>query len=278
MQIQQKKIIKVNQNSFLEKDDLLVWEEPMEIRLEYGKVDFRQEKSLSVTMRTPDNDFELALGFLFSEGIIQNYGQVINIFHCPNVEKETEKNNVVKVQLAPDLDFDFGKLERHFYSTSSCGVCGKSSIEAIEVHCPTKLPTTFSVSPNTIHALSDLVKKEQTVFKFTGGLHAAAIFDTQSQLILWREDIGRHNALDKVIGSQVFKNQTPLSNKILWLSSRISFEMVQKSILAGISMVVAMGAASSLAVDLAEQYNLTLIGFSRNQSFNIYTGSERIKQ
>lgn len=277
MQIQQQKIIKVSGNDFLEKSDLLVCEEPMEIRLEYGKMDFRQEKSLAVTMRTPDNDFELALGFLFSEGIIQNYEQVLNIFHCPNTEKEIEKNNVVKVQLSPALDFDFKKLERHFYSTSSCGICGKSSIEAIEVRCPAKLQENFSISAKAIHTLSEIVKEEQTVFKYTGGLHAAAIFDTKNKLILWREDIGRHNALDKVIGSQLFKNKIPLSDEVLWLSSRISFEMVQKAIMAGISVVVAVGAASNLAVSLAKEFNLTLIGFARNQSFNIYTGEFRVK-
>ncbi len=257
-------------------EDFLVAEEPLEIRLGFEKEGVRHQKSISVTMRTPGHDAELALGFLFTEGIISGREQVKNIGTAP-VRWREAKENVIVVELAEGLEMNFKKLERHFYTTSSCGVCGKASIEAVRVQGSFELPENQPVfKAGILHTLPEKLLNNQSVFDCTGGLHGAALFDTAGQLLFSREDVGRHNALDKLIGSAFEKNKLPLSNVIVLVSGRAGFELIQKSVVAGIPVMAAVGAPSSLAVELAEEAGMTLIGFLRNGQFNIYTHPERV--
>lgn len=265
--------IKVEEGQSRPFDDLLAAEEPLEIRLVYGAD--RVVKPVTVTMRTPGNDFELAVGFLFTEGILQSWSDVKLIRYCSDSGKRTENNNVVKVEMQPQVTVDVSGLERNFYTTSSCGVCGKSSMDSVRRFCAPS-DASFSIKSEMITRLPELLKSNQVVFKRTGGLHAAALVSSEGQLLLVREDVGRHNALDKIIGAAFSSGQTPLNNHILVLSGRISFELVQKAAMAGIGAIVAVGAPSSLAVDLAKSLNLTLIGFVRDQHFNVYCGADRI--
>jgi FdhD protein len=258
-----------------EKPDLLAVEEPLEIRIGFGAAEDRQQKSLAVTMRTPGHDFELALGFLFTEGIIQSFEQVESIKHCESVDKPEERENVVRVELKPEVKLQFEKLQRHFYTSSSCGVCGKSSIESIMVQCPA-WKDSLNVATEIIHQLPAKIRQAQRVFEHTGGLHASALFDEAGTLLLLREDVGRHNALDKVIGARILENRIPLSSCILLVSGRASFELVQKAAIAGIPILAAVGAPSSLAVQLARSLDMTLLGFVRDNRFNMYTGVKRI--
>jgi FdhD protein len=261
-------VVRVEGDSTAEVDDLLVVEEPLEIRLGHGPLEDRREFRLSVTMRTPGNDEELALGFLYTEAIISSMDQIISIKPCVNVEPE-KMGNVVRAELRPDLDLDIAKWQRNFYTTSSCGVCGKSSLEAVRINCPPIQPF-GKINANIIVALPDEMRKAQTVFTHTGGIHAATLFDGDGRLLILREDVGRHNAVDKVIGSMLQSKIDP-KRKILLVSGRAGFELVQKCAVAGISAMAAIGAPSSLAVDLAKNTGLTLIGFLRRDHFNIYT-------
>ncbi len=257
--------------------DLLAVEEPMEIRLGFGPMDMRQQKSVSVTMRTPGNDFELALGFLFTEGIIQNPQHIYKIQYCTELNTKENLENIVRVELKPDLEIDLSKLQRNFYTTSSCGVCGKESIEAIMTNCPVQLPDfSVQINPQTITQLPDKLRAQQSVFEHTGGIHACALFDTDGNLLLLREDVGRHNALDKLIGATLHSTAIQPNKTILLLSGRASFELLQKAAMAGISVVCAVGAPSSLALETAQSFNITLVGFLRNQRFNIYSTPQRI--
>ena len=252
--------------------DVLAVEEPLEIRLEYGPHDNRVQKVISVTMRTPGADEELAVGFLFTEGVIQSAVDIERIYNCkPN------NDNVICVVLTPIAKPVVGKLDRNFYTTSSCGVCGKASIEAVRTAC--NVPDTFDnfrFPVSLLVALPNALRKSQDVFQQTGGLHACALFDAAGQMVVLREDVGRHNALDKLIGSALNQNSVPLANHILLLSGRASFELVQKAIMAGVKVVAAVGAPSSLAAEMAEEWGMTLIGFLRGDRFNIYSGAERI--
>ena len=242
-------------------DDLLAVEEPLEIRL--------GGKTISITMRTPGNDRELAAGFLFTEGVLDGSNQIQTI---------QESKNSVTVQLRPDVEIDFERLQRNFYTTSSCGVCGKASIEALGMQgCPVLPKNSPIFATEVIHKLPQALRNQQAVFERTGGLHAAALFDADGILAISREDVGRHNAVDKLIGSQVLANQTPLQNKLLLVSGRASFELVQKALMAGIPILAAVGAPSSLAVETALRFNMTLIGFLRDGRFNIYAGASRIR-
>jgi FdhD protein len=251
-------------------DDIVVTEEPLEIRLGYGPEHDRTEIRLSVTMRTPGNDEELARGFLYTEGLITDAAQLLRVAYCENV-KEEERGNVVRAELHPSVDVDPAKWQRNFYTTSSCGVCGKSSIEAVQVNCPAPLPKAPELSPALITALPERMRSAQTVFKHTGGIHAAALFNAQGELLLLREDVGRHNAVDKVIGAAQLAD-LPLAACILLVSGRAGFELVQKCVVAGIPAMAAVGAPSSLSVQLARSSGLLLIGFLRDQRFNIYAG------
>lgn len=266
---------KFNQKGIIETPDLVVIEEPLEIRLGFGSAEDRQQKSISVTMRTPTgHDFELALGFLFTEGIIASFDDILSIHYCTDAGRQAEQN-IVRVELKPHIDVDFQSLERNFYATSSCGICGKASIQAIEQKCPILPKTDFKVSVEFVKTLSKLLEMNQVFFKYTGGLHAAMILNKAGAEVL-REDIGRHNALDKVIGSALQQNLLPLSESILIMSSRASFELIQKAAMAGISIMACVGSPSSLAIETAKSLGITLIGFLREESFNLYTHTDRI--
>ena len=257
--------------------DLLAVEEPMEIRLGYGEATDRQQRSISVTMRTPGHDFELALGFLFTEGIIQSWGQVHSIRYCTDLGRQEAGDNMVRVELISDVAVDFRNMERNFYTTSSCGVCGKASIDAVRnTGCPILPSADAFMDAEIIHGLPRKLRAAQAVFEHTGGLHAAALFNQNGELVLLREDVGRHNALDKVVGAALQQGLLPASNSALFLSGRLSFELVQKALMAGIPLVAAVGAPSSLAVQMGLDVGMTLLGFVRNQSFNIYSGAERV--
>ncbi len=271
-----KEIIKVATNGFSKQPDLLVVEEPLEIRLGYGLENNRRQKSLAVTMRTPGNDEELAVGFLYSENIIVHKGDVLSVKPC--VDKKTGKlqDNIIRVELHPSLKVDIEKLSRNFYTTSSCGVCGKTSLELVEQSCSIEIPNSFKVSVEMIKSLPEKLNSDQLIFGRTGGLHATAIFSKTGNLEWVREDVGRHNAFDKIIGYLLLKEELPLFNKVALVSGRTSFELLQKAAMAGVPILCAIGAPSSLAVQLAEDFNITLIGFLSHKRFNIYTHPERI--
>jgi FdhD protein len=244
--------------------DFVSVEEPLEIRL--------NSRNVAITMRTPGNDQELAVGFLFSEGII-HAGQAIQ--HALSVS--SPKQNVVDVILAGE-SCDLDRLERHFYMSSSCGVCGKASIESLEVSGCTSPPRDRpNVLREIIPSLPGALRSRQSAFDRTGGLHAAALFDTEGTLIDVREDIGRHNAVDKLIGASLLNGKVPLHDHILMLSGRASFELVQKALMAGIAVMAAVGAPSSLAVETALRFGMTLAGFVRDGRFNVYSGEWRLR-
>ena len=274
--IQSKTITKYSKNSFSQSEDAIALESPLEIRLGFGHIDEREQKNISVTMRTPGNDEELSLGFLITEGIIEQSNDLLSIKHCGDVKQE-EKNNIIRAELKPEIKVDWTKLDRHFYTTSSCGVCGKSSIEAVQNNCLIPIKTQINIKAKTILQLAEQLNDSQLVFNLTGGIHASALFSEDGKLLMVREDVGRHNALDKIIGASAAKNDLPLSQNILLLSGRISFELVQKSAVAGIPIIGAFGAPSSLAIELAEEMNITLIGFLKKETFNIYTRKQRIQ-
>ena len=268
------KIIRVKGDNRNEETDFLAAEEPLEIRLLFGPVNDRRQQSVSVTMRTPGHDFDLAIGFLFTEGIIKDINDIQGIKHCGGLN-----GNAVRIELNANVAVNITKLERNFYTTSSCGVCGKASIDAVRTVCRLS-----GSHPKQIHFLSDRLitlpdklRKQQSVFDNTGGLHACALFDAAGNLILTREDVGRHNAVDKLIGAALQSSgMFPLDKYLLLLSGRASFELVQKAWMAGIQLIAAVGAPSSLAVQMALEEGITLMGFLRNGGFNIYSCEERI--
>lgn len=272
-------IVKVNNDEFLQTNDLLAVEEPLEIRIGYGPETQREQRNISVTMRTPGHDFELALGFLFTEGIIESSGQIAQIKYCTELNTQLDNENIVRVELHENVAIDFGKLQRNFYTTSSCGVCGKASIDAIKTVCQNQnTDDNLKVSQSVILSLPERLRAQQNVFEYTGGLHACALFDASGTIKLLREDVGRHNALDKLIGAVVGQKQTEnlFAQTILLLSGRASFELIQKAAMAGIPVICAVGAPSSLAVATAKEFGITLIGFLRDKRFNIYTNGQRI--
>ena len=281
--------------------DFVVVEEPLEIKLIIGQLPYQDsqaepliasqaeseaelpatssiEKPLSITMRTPGNDVNLAVGFLFSEGIIKSRQELDHI-----TQGQDPNGNVIIAKLQPHVTVDLVKLERHFYTTSSCGVCGKTSMEAVEQQCNIELPKTqWKIEPSILYTLPNILRAEQSNFDQTGGIHGCGLFDLGGNLIHTSEDVGRHNALDKLIGHFVLSspeasNQIPLCNHILLLSGRISFELVQKAAMAGIRFIAAVGAPSSLAIDLAEDMGITLVGFLRGERCNIYTHGQRVE-
>lgn len=301
-------------------EDWLAIEEPLEIRLLFGPASKRQSRSLSVTMRTPGNDFELAAGFLVSENVIHNRSDLLSLrFVGPFSTDSIPENrgpeelalfsrvelpptdfgsnpqasngylacqhsclsNIVEAELNPELEFQFSRLQRNFYLTSSCGLCGKASLEMIRNDRIPPLATTgkdqeLTIAANLVHQLPQRLRDKQAVFQSTGGLHAAGLFTKTGDFIELREDVGRHNALDKLIGRQLLTGSFPLNQTVLVLSGRASFELLQKSLLARIPVVVAVGAPSSLAVELAREFNITLIGFTSSQRFNLYSGEQRV--
>jgi FdhD protein len=253
------------------RSDQLATEEPLEIRL------VSPQKTVAVTMRTPGADFELTAGFLYSEGVVNSREDIDRISYCvdPDVDGE-QRYNIVNVKLREGLSPDLQPLERHFFTTSACGVCGKANLEALRLRgCPV-IPDGPQVSAEVIYSLPEQLRSAQRVFSTTGGLHAAALFDTQGQLLSVREDVGRHNALDKLVGSAVLSDQLPLNNHIVMVSGRSSFEILQKCLTAGVPIVCAVSAPSSLAVALAREFGITLVGFLRGERFNVYAGRERL--
>ncbi len=253
--------------------DLVVVEEPLEIRVGYGPAKQREQTTLTVTMRTPGDDEHLCLGFLFTEGIIEDQKDILSAEYCPASDPGTEEN-IMRLELVPNLPFEPTRFTRNFYTSASCGVCGKASIEHVQQICR-KPVGDFKVSKEILHQLPERLATSQTVFKHTGGLHASALFDLQGNLLLYKEDVGRHNALDKLAGNLLLTS-IDTSQTMLLLSGRVSFELVQKALRLGITFVAAVGAPSSLAVELAREYGITLVGFLKKDSFNIYTGFERI--
>lgn len=266
------KIWVVENNNFVTHSDQLATEEPLEIRLDYPK------QTIAVTMRTPGADFDLAAGFLYSEGVIKNQEDIAKISYCvdPKVDGK-QRQNIINVSLKSELNPNLTTLERHFLTTSACGVCGKASIESLQIKGFSAIPLGLEVSPEIIYSLPDKLNTAQRVFKSTGGLHAAGLFNSEGKLLKLREDVGRHNALDKLIGSEFLAGQLPLNNLMVMVSGRSSFEILQKCITAGLPIVCAVSAPSSLAVEIAKRFNITLVGFLRGRKFNIYSGVERIK-
>jgi FdhD protein len=254
--------------------DALATEEPMEIRVISGG----RRQTVAVTMRTPGADFELAAGFLYGEGVVSSPEDIEKISYCvdPDVDAE-QQYNIVNVELRGNREYDLRSLERHFYTSSACGVCGKASLEQLELRgCPTILPGP-RMAAERIYALPEKLREAQGLFEATGGLHAAALFDAEGELVALREDVGRHNATDKLVGWALLEGRLPLGDHAVMVSGRSSFEILQKCLTAGVPIVCAISAPSSLAVDVAREFGMTLVGFLRGNRFNVYAGSERIQ-
>jgi FdhD protein len=263
------KVSEWDDGHFHRKDDYLAAEEPLEIRV--------GTDPLSVTMRTPGHDLELAAGFLFTEGIVRSADQIVSL--QPQVSGDNPNvGNLVQAELVPEAIPDFSKMQRHFFAASSCGICGKASIDSIRSRLLKAPNPDFRCAPEFLVKLPDVLRSSQDVFQRTGGLHAAALFDSTGVLQVLREDIGRHNAVDKVIGWALLGGQFPLGNSVLLVSGRGGFEIVQKAIVAGLPVVASVSAPSGLAVQLARELRLTLIGFLRGRRFVIYSGEERIAE
>jgi FdhD protein len=270
-----KKIHKIIDHQVQELDDLIAVEEPMELKLNFLQHGIPTEKSISVTMRTPGHDFELAAGFLFTEGILVQTDAIAHISYCKKAIPQ-HGENVVKVMLKHDFEPQLDSAERNFYISGSCGICGKASIDAIAQSTCFAPNFEFEIPQALIFGLMIQMQQVQVNFKYTGGIHACAMYDAQGALLQMREDVGRHNALDKLIGYFLLQQQLPLNKNILLLSGRISFELIQKAAMAGIPIVCGVGAPSSLAIETAEKLGITLIGFLKEKSMNIYAHANRI--
>lgn len=260
----------VREGASVERPDVLAAEEPMEIRVEGPG---QAAVSVAVTMRTPGGDFELAVGFLYTEGLIAGSRDVRRVSYCEDLAPQEQHYNVVTVELASA--FNEGDLRRNFFANSSCGICGKATLDDIEVHCDVLGPGPI-VQGSVITSLPDALRAGQRVFDRTGGLHAAGLFTPQGELLALREDVGRHNAVDKIVGGSLLAGELPLAARVLQVSGRIGFEIVQKAARAGIALVGAVGAPSSLAVEAAERLGMTVLGFVREGRFNVYTHPERV--
>jgi FdhD protein len=254
--------------------DSLATEEPMEIRLLSGGA----RQTVAVTMRTPGADFELAAGFLYGEGLVKTPEDIAKISYCMDSDLDAEQQyNIVNVELRAGREYDLRPLERHFYTSSACGVCGKASLEQLELRgCPI-VPPGPEVSAQTVYSLPGKLREAQGLFDATGGLHAAALFDAKGELLTLREDVGRHNATDKLVGWALLEGRLPLADHVVLVSGRSSFEILQKCLTAGVPIVCAISAPSSLAVDVARQFGITLVGFLRGGKFNVYAGFERVR-
>jgi len=255
--------LRVTSEGEIPADDVLAVEEPLEIRVAWRSGGEQREKPISVTMRTPGDDFDLAAGFLFTEGLIRSGADIDGI-------RQWGSPNVVRVALVDGATIDAAKLDRHFYTTSSCGVCGKTSIDALHV-ATEPLPASKPVESALVHRLPKILEEQQAAFRETGGLHGAAVITRGGEVLAVREDIGRHNAVDKALGA-LFRERRDLSEAVLTVTSRAGFEIVQKAVMARVPVLAAVGAPSTLAVDLARQFNVTLLGFVRDGRFNVYSG------
>lgn len=264
------------ENAGVVSDDVAV-EEPLEIQLSSLTAEGSAAKSISITMRTPGDDADLATGFLLTEGIITSYSQISSVSHRGERDETTGLQNIVRVELQPDVDVALDRLQRHFYTTSSCGVCGKASLDALRVAGQASLAAEKPVFDREILlAMPDRVRQQQPLFDATGGLHAAAIFSSDGEIIVVKEDVGRHNATDKVIGHLLANGLLPGHGYGILVSGRASFELMQKALVAGIPLLAAVGAPSSLAVETAVEFGMTLAGFLRGGTFNVYAGANRI--
>ncbi len=266
-------VFKVNRGEVQMLEDTLAVEEPLEISLSYGVSPKRYRKSISVTMRTPGNDAELAIGFLYTEGIISGLADISYIKRV-----DGRYGNALRVDLKEEVQVNINRLDRNFYTSSSCGTCGKTSLEAVKTICKNAetQKDTICFSAELIYALPQILRNKQSIFDATGGLHGCGLFNSSGNLCLSREDVGRHNALDKLIGAALQQDLSPLNHSLLLLSGRVSFELIQKAYVAGIKVVAAVGAPSSLAVQTAGEFGMTLIGFLRGETFNIYSGAHRV--
>lgn len=272
-------VLRFSQGALRAHEDSLATEEPLEIKVTFVRGATVVSRSLSITMRTPGNDPELAAGFLFSEGLVRNPGDIESIERSDPLHSTPDAQNRVRVVLRAGVEVDLQRLERHFYTTSSCGVCGKTSLDALTSQHDLRLHDSGLVmDAERILGMPKTLRNAQTLFEQTGGLHGAALFDPSGTLVCAREDVGRHNAVDKVIGSQFLAGLAPLSERVLLVSGRASFELMQKALVAGIPVLAAVGAPSSLAVDLARTYGATLLGFVRDGRMNVYSGAHRLKQ
>jgi FdhD protein len=271
-------VLRVDGEHSAHHDDVVAAEEPLEIRLAFGVHGRRSARALSVTMRTPGADLELAAGFVLTEGLVADRQEIRGIHHCGPAVRADGTSNVVRVELADGHEPDIARLERHFYTSSSCGVCGKTSLAAVRstrrFFLPQGSPT---LTPSIVHGLPVSLRRAQEVFDRTGGLHAAALFDMSGIVLAVREDVGRHNAVDKLVGSQFLAGELPRSAQGIFVSGRASFELVQKALMAGVPILAAVGAPSSLAVELAREEGMTVLGFVRDGRFNVYCGAERLR-
>jgi len=263
-------VVTVERGRTTSKQDLVAVEEPLAIRL--------GETTVSITMRTPGHDPDLAVGFLFTEGIVEDPAHIISIRHVKAEGNQRQAGNTIIVELKPGFEVDSERFRRNFYATSSCGICGKASLAAIEVapRRPLREPAPV-FKAELIHSLPELLRRSQAVFERTGGLHAAALFSDKGELLGLREDVGRHNALDKLIGFGLRADSVTLEESLVLMSSRAGFEIVQKTVMAGVPVLAAVGAPSSLAVEAARRFGITLLGFVRDGRFNIYSGEKRIE-
>ncbi|CAN5784637.1 formate dehydrogenase accessory sulfurtransferase FdhD [soil metagenome] len=266
-------VVSVNGEETHRGSDTVATEEPLELRLVLGGRRF----PITVTMRTPGADFELAVGLLHGEGVLRTRADVARLSYCTDPKVDAAQQfNIVNVELASGAAPDLRSLERTFVTTSACGVCGKASLEALELRGAATVPPGPRLDPAVLVGLPDRLRAAQGLFEVTGGLHAAGIFRPDGELVVAREDVGRHNAVDKVIGWALLNDHLPLHDRVLVVSGRASYEILQKALAAGLPMVVAVSAPSSLAVDLAARFAMTLIGFLRGDRFNIYTGPDRL--
>ncbi|WP_033320298.1 formate dehydrogenase accessory sulfurtransferase FdhD [Streptomyces yerevanensis] len=270
---ERRKVIRIRDGAISTRPDTLVAEEPLEIRL--------NGKPLAITMRTPGDDFALAAGFLVSEGVLGDQQELQNIVYCAGATVDGSNTyNIVDVKTAPGVVIPDITLERNVYTTSSCGLCGKASLDAVRTTARWAIDdgeaAPVRLEPELLAGLPDRLRASQRVFDRTGGLHAAALFTENGELLDIREDVGRHNAVDKLVGRALQNGALPLSRTILLVSGRASFELAQKAVMAGIPVLAAVSAPSSLAVDLAAESDLTLVGFLRGASMNVYAGEHRI--
>ncbi|RIK33558.1 MAG: formate dehydrogenase accessory sulfurtransferase FdhD [Chloroflexi bacterium] len=267
-----RRIWSVENGQVTRKTDYLATEEPLEILLRASE----EQRTVAITMRTPGNDYELAAGFLYSEGIIGDKLDIVQMTYCMDGSGQTQEYNALRVQLRRTTLPDLAQLERYFFTNSACGVCGATMLDDLAQRNLPPISAGPVVTPQLLAELPGALREAQSLFETTGGLHAAALFTTEGQLVALREDVGRHNALDKLIGWGLLNRQLPFHGKIILVSGRASYELLQKCRVAGAPIFCAVSAPSSLAVELAERFGITLVGFLRGQRFNVYTGAERI--
>ncbi|MDX1500201.1 MAG: formate dehydrogenase accessory sulfurtransferase FdhD [Woeseiaceae bacterium] len=259
--------------------DNVAVEEPLEIRISHATPDGRATRSISITMRTPGNDRELAAGFLFTEGIVRTADDIAAIEPCGPAAPDTGNRNVIRVDLGADVEVDLGRLQRHFYTTSSCGVCGKASLDALRAEGAQAPPRDgFRITRKQLAGIPAALRARQRTFEATGGLHGAAAFSATGDLVVTMEDVGRHNAVDKVVGYLLLNNGLPAHELGMMVSGRASFELQQKTLMAGMPLLAAVSAPSSLAVRLAREFGMTLVGFLRGTRFNLYAGAHRVTE